>query len=52
MNSQVVHRSHLVWGDDDKLADAKEYRQEKRELQKQRKFDKKVKGNIWCHIYH
>lgn len=43
---QVVRRSHEVWGDDEKLSNAKEHRQEKKELQKQRKFDKKIKGKI------
>ena len=34
----------MVWGGDKQLANAKEHRHEKREQQKQRKFDKKVKG--------
>ncbi|KXJ28889.1 DNA repair protein complementing XP-A cells homolog [Exaiptasia diaphana] len=41
--SQVKERAYEVWGDEDKLEQAKEDKLEKREIQKQKKFDKKVK---------
>lgn len=41
---QVKERANQVWGDEDKLEQAKEDKIEKREIQKQKKFDKKVKG--------
>lgn len=41
---QIVQRAHDVWGGDEGLEEAKEDKAEKREAQKQRKFDKKVKG--------
>lgn len=42
---KVKERAHEVWGNEDKLEQAKEDKIEKREIQKQKKFDKKVKGN-------
>lgn len=44
MPLQIVHRSHDVWGGKEGLEEAREEKAEKREAQKQRKFDKKVKG--------
>lgn len=41
---KVKQRANEVWGDEDKLEQAKEEKLEKREIQKQKKFDKKVKG--------
>ena len=41
---QIIQRSHEVWGGEEALEEAKEEKAEKREIQKQRKFDKKVKG--------
>ena len=41
---QVIQRSHEVWGGEAGLEEAKEDKAEKREVQKQRRFDKKVKG--------
>lgn len=41
---KIVQRSHEVWGGEEGLEEAREERAEKREVQKQRKFDKKVKG--------
>ena len=42
---QIVQRAHDVWGGEEGLEEAKEDKAEKRETQKQRKFDKKVKGS-------
>lgn len=44
MPLQIVQRSHDVWGGEEGLEEAREEKAEKREAQKQRKFDKKVKG--------
>ena len=41
---QIVQRAHDVWGGEEGLEEAREEKAEKREVQKQRKFDKKVKG--------
>ncbi|CAH3014653.1 unnamed protein product [Porites evermanni] len=43
LKSQVIQRSHEVWGGEAGLEEAKEDKAEKREVQKQRRFDKKVK---------
>ena len=44
--SQVKARAKEVWGDEDKLEDAKEKRVVNREKAKKKKFDKRVKGEI------
>jgi hypothetical protein len=41
---QLIKRAYEVWGDKEGLEQAKEEKLEKREVQKQKKFDKKVKG--------
>lgn len=45
-------RSTEVWGSEEALEEAKETREENREVQKQKRFNKKVKGNnrndLWC----
>jgi len=41
---EIVQRSHEVWGGEEGLEEAREDKAEKREVQKQRRFDKKVKG--------
>jgi len=40
---EIVQRSHEVWGGEEGLEEAREDKAEKREVQKQRRFDKKVK---------
>ncbi|RMX45385.1 hypothetical protein pdam_00000843 [Pocillopora damicornis] len=40
---EIVERAFEVWGGEDGLEEARQGRAEKREVQKQRKFDKKVK---------
>ncbi|KAK3729600.1 hypothetical protein QZH41_016170, partial [Actinostola sp. cb2023] len=40
---QVQKRAYEIWGDEDKMEQAREEKLEKRETQKQKKFDKKVK---------
>ena len=47
--SQVVKRSLEVWGSEESIDEAKEQRVENREKLKQKKFDKKVKGerDVW-----
>ena len=49
MFSQVVKRSLEVWGSEESIDEAKEQRVENREKLKQKKFDKKVKGerDVW-----
>lgn len=52
---QVVKRALEVWGSQEALEDAKEVRQENREKMKQKKFDKKVKGewsDFLCLSHH
>lgn len=44
MNFKVVKRSLEVWGSEEALEEAKESREENREVQKQKRFNKKVKG--------
>ncbi|XP_031553476.1 DNA repair protein complementing XP-A cells homolog [Actinia tenebrosa] len=43
LTCQVKKRAYEIWGDEEGLEEAKEERIEKREIQKQKKFDKKVK---------
>ncbi|KAL4228003.1 hypothetical protein ACF0H5_013441 [Mactra antiquata] len=43
LESQVKKRSIEVWGDEDKIEEAHEKREQNREKAKQKKFDKKVK---------
>lgn len=45
---KVVQRSYDIWGGQGGLEEAREEKAEKREIQKQRKFDKKVKGELCC----
>lgn len=42
--TQVEKRSMEVWGSEEALEEAKETREENREVQKQKRFNKKVKG--------
>ncbi len=44
MNFKVVKRSLEVWGSEEALEEAKESREDNREVQKQKRFNKKVKG--------
>lgn len=44
VNVKVVKRSLEVWGSDEALEEAKETREENKEVQKQKRFNKKVKG--------
>uniref|UniRef100_A0A672S149 DNA repair protein complementing XP-A cells homolog n=1 Tax=Sinocyclocheilus grahami TaxID=75366 RepID=A0A672S149_SINGR len=44
LKTQVVKRSLAVWGSEEALEEAKESREENREVQKQKRFNKKVKG--------
>ncbi len=44
MNFKVVKRSLEVWGSEEALEEAKESREENRDVQKQKRFNKKVKG--------
>lgn len=46
---QIVQRALEVWGSQEALEAAKEVRQENREKMRQKKFDKKVKGE-WRHF--
>ncbi|XP_074615664.1 DNA repair protein complementing XP-A cells homolog [Acropora palmata] len=43
LKSQIVQRSHDIWGGEEGLEEARAEKAEKREVQKQRKFNKKVK---------
>lgn len=43
---QVDKRCMEVWGSEEALEEARETREENKELQKQKRFNKKVKG--WC----
>ena len=45
---KIVQRSHDIWGGEEGLEEARAEKAEKRELQKQRKFNKKVKGEFYC----
>ncbi len=47
MNFKVVKRSLEVWGSEEALEEAKESREDNREVQKQKRFNKKVKGMIF-----
>ncbi|XP_074625782.1 DNA repair protein complementing XP-A cells homolog isoform X1 [Acropora palmata] len=40
---KIVQRSHDIWGGEEGLEEARAEKAEKREVQKQRKFNKKVK---------
>jgi len=44
LNVKVEKRSLEVWGSEEALEEAKESREENREIQKQKRFNKKVKG--------
>lgn len=44
LNVKVENRSLDVWGSEEALEEAKESREENREVQKQKRFNKKVKG--------
>lgn len=44
LGAQVEKRCMEVWGSDDALEEARETREENREVQKQKRFNKKVKG--------
>lgn len=44
MNVKVVKRSMDVWGSEEALEEAKESREDNKEVQKQKRFNKKVKG--------
>lgn len=44
LNFKVENRSLEVWGSEEALEEAKESREENREVQKQKRFNKKVKG--------
>lgn len=44
LNVKVENRSLEVWGSEEALEEAKESREENREVQKQKRFNKKVKG--------
>lgn len=49
---QVERRSMEVWGSEEALEEAKEMREENREVQKQKRFNKKVKGNDKTTLIH
>lgn len=44
LNFKVEKRALEVWGSEEALEEAKESREENREVQKQKRFNKKVKG--------
>lgn len=44
LGSQVEKRCMEVWGSKEALDEAKESREENKELQRQKRFNKKVKG--------
>lgn len=44
LNFKVEKRALEVWGSEEALEEAKESRAENREVQKQKRFNKKVKG--------
>lgn len=44
--SQVEKRCMEVWGSEEALDEAKETREENKEVQKQKRFNKKVKGRF------
>uniref|UniRef100_A0A673G458 Xeroderma pigmentosum, complementation group A n=1 Tax=Sinocyclocheilus rhinocerous TaxID=307959 RepID=A0A673G458_9TELE len=48
LKTQVVKRSLEVWGSEESLEEAKESRDENREVQKQKRFNKKVKELRWA----
>uniref|UniRef100_A0A8C4DSY2 XPA C-terminal domain-containing protein n=1 Tax=Dicentrarchus labrax TaxID=13489 RepID=A0A8C4DSY2_DICLA len=45
---QVEKRCMEVWGSEEALEEARETREENREVQKQKRFNKKVKGCVHC----
>ncbi len=51
MNFKVVKRSLEVWGSEEALEEAKESREDNREVQKQKRFNKKVKGMTFWQVY-
>lgn len=46
---QVEKRCMEMWGSEEALEEARETREENREVQKQKRFNKKVKG--WCLLW-
>lgn len=51
LRAQVQRRCMEVWGSQEALEEAKETREENREVQKQKRFNKKVKGELLFKIY-